>query len=64
MARDARKREAVGRLVSPVLQRGREQNVALLFAAIEPLGAGAQTKGLSEEILEQELAAYNAERRG
>jgi hypothetical protein len=62
--RDARKREAVGRLISRVLQREREQNVDLLFAAIERLSADAEVKGLTDEILEQELAAYNAERRG
>ena len=61
--RDARKRAAVGRLVSRVLRREREQNVDLLFSAIEQLGASAEAKGLTDEILQQELAAYNAERR-
>jgi hypothetical protein len=61
--RDSRKREAVGRLVSPVLRREREQNVDLLFAAIEQLGSAAEAKGLTDEILQEELAAYNAERR-
>jgi hypothetical protein len=60
---DARKREAVGRLVSRVLRREREQNVDLLFTAIERLGSEAEARGLTDEILEQELAAYNAERR-
>ena len=61
--RDERTREAVGRLVSRVLRREREQNVELLFAAIDRLGASAEAKGLTDEILQQELAAYNAERR-
>jgi hypothetical protein len=60
---DARKREAMGRLISRVLRREREQNVDLLFAAIERLGSAADATGLTDEILEEELAAYNAERR-
>jgi hypothetical protein len=48
--RDARKREAVGKLVSLVLRREREQNGNLLFAAIEKLGAAAEAKGLTDEI--------------
>jgi hypothetical protein len=61
--RDERKREAVGRLVSRVLHREREQNVDLLFAVIEQLGSAAAAKGLTEQILQQELAEHNAERR-
>lgn len=62
--RDARKREAVGRLISRVLRREREQNVDLLAAAVGRLTAGAEAKGLTDAFLEEELAAYNAERRG
>jgi hypothetical protein len=61
--RDARTRDAIGRLVSLVLQRQRQENVNLLFAAIEQLGDDAEAKGLTDTILEEELAAYNAERR-
>jgi hypothetical protein len=61
--RDARTREAVGRLVSRLLQRQRQENVDKLFAAMERLSAEAAANGLTDEILEEELAAYNAERR-
>jgi hypothetical protein len=61
--RDARTRDAIGRLVSRVLQRQRREHVEKLFAAIEQLGADAEAKGLTHEFLEEELAAYNAERR-
>jgi len=61
--RDARTREAIGRLVSRLLQRQRRENVEKLFAAMERLGADAEAQGLTDEILEEELAAYNAERR-
>ncbi len=61
--RDARTRDAIGRLVSRVLQRQRREHVEKLFAAIERLGADAEAKGLTDEVLEEELAAYNAERR-
>jgi hypothetical protein len=46
-----------------VLQRQRREHVEKLFAAIERLGADAEAKGLTDEVLEEELAAYNAERR-
>ena len=61
--RDAKTRDAIGRLVSRVLQRHRQETVERLFAAIEQLGADAEAKGLTDEILAEELAAYNAERR-
>ena len=60
---DAGKSEAIGRLISRVLRREREQNVDLLFAAIDRLGPTAEAKSLTDEILEEELAAYIAERR-
>jgi len=62
--RDTRRREAVGRLVSRLLQHEREQNVGLLFAAIDRLSGVAETKGPTDDILQEELAAYDAERRG
>ena len=58
--RDARTRDAIGRLVSRILQRQRRENVEKLFTAIEQLGADAEAKGLTAEILDEELAAYNA----
>lgn len=61
--RDVRTREAIGRLVSRLLRRQRRENVEKLFAAMERLGADAEAQGLTDEILEEELAAYNAERR-
>ena len=61
--RDAPTRNAVGRLVSRVLERQRQQNTDRLFAAIERLSADAEAKGLTDQILQEELAAYNAERR-
>lgn len=61
--RDTQTRDAMGRLVSRVLERQRREAVAQLFAAIERLGTDAAAKGLTDRILEEELAAYNAERR-
>jgi len=61
--RDARTREAIGRLVSRLLQRQRQENIERLLAAIEQLSADAEAKGLTDDVLEEELAAYNAERR-
>lgn len=61
--RDTRTRDAIGRLVSRLLQRQRREYAKKLFAAIERLGADAEAAGLTDEVLEEELAAYNAERR-
>jgi hypothetical protein len=61
--RDPRTRDAIGRLVSRVLQRQRRENINELFAAAEQLGADAEANGLTDEVLRQELATYNAERR-
>ena len=49
--RDGRTRDAIGRLVSRVLHRQRQENVERLFAAIERLSADAEAKGLTEDIL-------------
>ena len=62
--RDDRTRVAVGRLVSRVLRRQRRETLDRLFAAMEQLGADAEARGLTDEILAAELDAYNAERRG
>jgi predicted nucleic acid-binding protein len=51
--RDTRTRDAIGRLVSRVLRRQRQENVKLLFAAIEQLGADAK----DNKYLELALAA-------
>jgi hypothetical protein len=61
--RDARTRETIGQLVSRLLQRQQQENVEKLFAAIEQMSADAEAKGLTDEVLEEELAGYNAERR-
>jgi hypothetical protein len=58
---DARTREAVGRVVSRLV-RPRE-GVDPLIAAMERLSAEAERRGLTQAILDEELAAYNAERR-
>ena len=61
--RDPRTRDAIGRLVSRVLQRQRREHIEKLFSAIDQLSADAEANGLTDKILEEELAAYNAERR-
>ncbi len=38
-------------------------SVERLFEAMDALSAEARRRGLTDEILEEELAAYNAERR-
>ncbi len=57
---DARKREAIGRIVSRILlpQPGHYP----LLDAMQRLSADARAKGLTPEILEAELAARKAER--
>jgi hypothetical protein len=57
---DPATRARIGRLVSRVLQPA---GVERLVAAMEALAAEAERRGLTDEILEEELAAYNAERR-
>jgi len=59
--RDARKREAVGRVVSRLLRP--DQGKALVLDVMERLSADARAKGLTDQMLEEELTAYNAERR-
>jgi hypothetical protein len=58
---DARSRAAIGRLVSRVLRprAGRTE----LADAIAALKADARATGLTDEAIDAELAAYNAERR-
>jgi hypothetical protein len=53
-------RALAGRLVSHMLQPA---SVERLLAVMDAIGAEAERRGLTDEILEAELAAYNAERR-
>ena len=55
---DSARRESVGRIVSRMLKPG--PGLLPLVKAIERLKADAQARGLTDEIIEQELAAYNA----
>jgi hypothetical protein len=58
---DARKREAIGRVISRMLKPSQDENP--LLDAMERLSADAERRGLTQQILDDELAAYNAERR-
>jgi len=62
--RDDRTRAAVGRLVSRILQRQRRETLDRPFTTMERLGTAAEARGLTDEILDAELDAYDAERRG
>ena len=57
---DARRREAVGRLVDRLVRPGIDDPLITLF---ERTATEAREAGLSEAEVEAELAAYNAERR-
>ena len=57
---DARRREAVGRLVDRLVRPGADDPLIALF---ERTAAEACEVGLTEAEIEAELAAYNAERR-
>jgi hypothetical protein len=57
---DPATRARIGRLVSRVLQPAA---VERLIAAMDALAAEAERRGLTDEILEAELAAFNAEGR-
>lgn len=59
---DARRREAVGRLVDRLVRPGADDDP--LAALFERTAAEAAAAGLTEAEIEAELAAYNAERRG
>jgi hypothetical protein len=54
------RRARVGRLGSRML---RPASVNRLFELMDAISAEGERRGLTEEILEAELAAYNAERR-
>jgi hypothetical protein len=57
---DEHKREAIGRIVSRILQPRPDH--APLLEAMERFGADAKAKGLTRETLAAELAAHKAER--
>jgi hypothetical protein len=57
---DAATRARVGRLVSRMLGPASADQ---LEATMDAIAAEAARRGLTDEILEAELAAYNAERR-
>ena len=57
---DARRREAVGRLIDLLVRPGANDPLIALF---ERTAAEAWDAGLTEAEVEAELAAYNAERR-
>ena len=57
---DARKREAVSRIISRILQPQPDHDP--LLEAMQRLGADAKDKGLTPEALEAELAAHKRER--
>jgi hypothetical protein len=57
---DAAVRAMAGRLVSRMLQPARVEG---LFDTMDAISAEAASRGLTDERLDAELAAYNAERR-
>ena len=57
---DARRRQAVGRLVDRLVRPGADDPLIVL---LERTAAEAREAGLAESDIERELAAYNAERR-
>lgn len=57
---DARRLEAVGRLVDRLVRPGADDP---LIALLERTAADATMAGLTEDMINEELAAYNAERR-
>lgn len=59
---DADQRASVGRVVGRIVHGRR--STAALADAITRLKSRAQTAGLTDAIVDEELAAYNAERRG
>lgn len=52
---------SVGRLVSRMLQPA---SLERLLEVMDAIGVEAERRSLTDELLEKELAAYNAERRG
>jgi len=59
---DARNRAAIGRLISRVLRP--RSGPSALARAIAEMKEDARAAGLTDANIDDELAAYNAERRG
>ena len=59
--RDARTRQAIGRVVSRLLHP--QAGPQALIEAMERMRADAASRGLTDDLVEAELAAYNDERR-
>lgn len=57
-------RERIGQMVSRMLVPRREAWAEELMQAIADLKAEARAAGLTDEMIDAELEAYNAERRG
>ncbi len=57
---DPATRVRIGRLVSRAL---RPTSVVRLFEVMDAISVEASARGLTDEILDEELAAHNAERR-
>jgi hypothetical protein len=53
-------RARIERLIQRTVQ---PPSIERLFAVMDAIGAEAERRGLTDEILNEELAAYNAERR-
>jgi len=53
-------RARIERLIRRTVQPA---SIERLFAVMDAIGAEAERRGLTDEILDEELAAYNAERR-
>lgn len=58
---DEARRASVGRLVSRMLQPA---SLERLLEVMDAISVEAERRGLTDELLGKELAAYNAERRG
>lgn len=57
---DPARRALAGRMVSRMLE---PPSIERLFETLDAVSAEAARRGLTDEILDAELAAYNAERR-
>ncbi|MDR3537880.1 MAG: hypothetical protein P4L71_15395 [Acetobacteraceae bacterium] len=62
LLQDPLRRADAGRMLSRLLERN--QGVPELLRAIERLKDDAHAAGLTDQLIDEELAAYNAERRG
>ncbi|WP_428490961.1 hypothetical protein [Rhodopila sp.] len=60
LQRDPLKRQALGELISDWLRP--ERRAGRLLAAMDRIAADARAKGLTEELVEAELAGHQAER--